>query len=249
MTYHFVTESEPYWILGNICKSLSKYLSASISSNIDNTKDVNIFVNYCVNMDGFDQCTSKRLCLFTHRETDVKSDEWDYTARECDYCLCQSSQWLSYLPNEKTTLFNIGLDDIFYKNSDKLTIGVIGREYDYTDRKNYSLLKEIKKINGVKIKFSGGRLSLNELDQLYNDVDIILVTSKIEGGPMCIKEAIAKRKIVISSPVGYALEYPCITYNTQQELLNIIKSYIIHGNEWLHSAIMIKEITQKIKYD
>lgn len=50
-------------------------------------------------------------------------------------------------------------------------------------------------------------LPYSTLCSAYASIDILLVTSKFEGGPACIPEAIATSTPIISSPVGMSLDY------------------------------------------
>jgi len=70
--------------------------------------------------------------------------------------------------------------------------------------KNYKLANEaINQLTEFKIevKFLKG-IPYNKVPKLINEVDLILLTSKYEGSPNIIKEALACNKPVVSTDVG-----------------------------------------------
>lgn len=236
---NFVTEREDQsWILRPIAQGWSKHIhNSTITSLVPNNEaDVNVFVNYKL----YDSCKTKTIALFTHRE----DNSWSEIASIVDYCLAQSKAWLPFLPKEKSDTVHIGLADNMYINT-PLKIGIVGRDYP-NGRKRYEWVEEIKQMPGVEVHYTGGTIGKDDMPNFYDTMDVILVTSKIEGGPFAIKEAIARRKPVITTPVGYAFEYPCTVYSTLDELKNIINAYTATKDEWKVGADKITSIAKTL---
>jgi glycosyltransferase involved in cell wall biosynthesis len=65
----------------------------------------------------------------------------------------------------------------------------------------------------------------DKLNDFYNEIDYLLIPSKIEGGPMPLMESIAAGTPVIAPDVGFVKEFPHISYensnlNSLSEVLN-----------------------------
>ncbi|MFZ6024750.1 MAG: hypothetical protein ACOYVG_09915 [Bacteroidota bacterium] len=77
--------------------------------------------------------------------------------------------------------------------------------------------------------FSVNRLDRSTLNILYSFLDLCLLTSRWEGGPYAIAEAVMSRTKVISSRVGIAedvLAHNCL-YNSVTEAISIIEQDIL----------------------
>lgn len=59
---------------------------------------------------------------------------------------------------------------------------------------------------GAEDDYPGNILSRNRLNELYQALDICVISSRWEGGPYAVLEALASRCPVISSPVGTSLD-------------------------------------------
>jgi len=140
------------------------------------------------------------------------------------------SRYALTAPDLKRVIFNPPPFEI-YKNSNPIKLLVVGRSYR-TGRKNYRTLEEINKHCNVDITFSEGKMTRDELLKAYQNTDYVLVTSKIEAGPMSVVEAIAMRKPVIAPDVGWCWEYPVVRYRSTSELIKILNKLSFRDNAW-----------------
>jgi hypothetical protein len=53
-----------------------------------------------------------------------------------------------------------------------------------------------------------------ELPEFYRSLDYVLVPARIEGGPMCVLEALASGMEVIAPPVGWVPQFPHIEFKS-----------------------------------
>ena len=161
------------------------------------------------------------------------------------------------VPVSKLTINRRGVDlNLFYPRDLKhqmLTIGYVGRKYP-GGRKGEKLLVEIaEKLKGESIQFIfiGQRweeevkhlkenlgfrvqylqnLSEEEVARQISSLDLMLITSKVEGGPFCLIEALASGIPVLTTSVGLAKELiinPDIgkIYETAEEAAKYIKNF------------------------
>tara|TARA_A100001011_G_C14235747_1_gene810934 strand:- start:583 stop:1506 length:924 start_codon:yes stop_codon:yes gene_type:complete len=94
-------------------------------------------------------------------------------------------------------------------------------------RRNY-LINEFKKV-GIKYKYFE-MVNIQELNELYNVLDLYIVSSRIEGGPRSLFECAITRTPIISTDVGFASEllHPSSIFNMnnfQEALPNIEYAY------------------------
>lgn len=234
---NFVTENPPYWILGQWCHQYQKHIPGSTITHMapDFDADVNVYVNYALFK--FKTPSSKSICVFTHREKDGRQYQFDNIAKQCDWCFGQSDYTMSFLPPEKSSKLTVGLPDMYEK---EIVIGMAGRRYS-SGRKRIEWGEEVNKIPGVKVVFTDGKIPYHEMTDFYDSCDYILITSEMEGGPMSIKEALARGKMVISTKVGWYNEFPILTYDTLPELLDLVKKLVISYDEFEIGARQIVE--------
>ncbi len=85
---------------------------------------------------------------------------------------------------------------IMVKN-DKLKVVLTGKNRQY-------IISELEKYN-IPFKYFE-MVNLNQLNELYNILDLYLVTSRLEGGPQAILEAAITKTPIMSTDVGVAKE-------------------------------------------
>ena len=66
-------------------------------------------------------------------------------------------------------------------------------------------LVDLLRKNGCSVHIAN-RVPRSDMVHLYDSLDVYLVLSRIEGGPATVAEAMARGKIVISTPVGLSLD-------------------------------------------
>ena len=161
--------------------------------------------------------------LFPHRE----GPDFDEVARELDFCVAPSARYANYLrehcnPNSHLIYHGIELD----RFTPKLRLGFIGRRYN-TGRKGDELLRAVAKLPYVELRCTDGKLSDAEVPGFYQDIDYVLITSSIEGGPLCFQEGLASGKPILSTDVGMVSEFrdaPGVhIFSDQRELLALLE--------------------------
>jgi glycosyltransferase involved in cell wall biosynthesis len=89
------------------------------------------------------------------------------------------------------------------KNTDSILIGFPGNKA--RKEKNFKLFSEIinllRKTNTIEIA-EFHQLTRNEVVEKLNQIDLLLMTSTVEGSPQIIKEAMACNKPIVSTNVG-----------------------------------------------
>lgn len=215
------------WILEKFARVLGKGLENAklydyrqINENtqgspLDNPDAINYYIHYNLfvkKSKGID------VALFTHVEEGVQSLSKRFfdVASIVDYGIFISPKYkiASRLPDEKSKVILPGIDEHFF--SHKLILGVVGRDYSYTDRKNSKLLEKIRRIPFVDVRFTGGALVDEDLVKFYREIDYVFTPSTIEGGPMSLLEGLASgKKSIFPRDVGLWSEFEdvVITYD------------------------------------
>jgi glycosyltransferase involved in cell wall biosynthesis len=161
--------------------------------------------------------------LFPHRE----GPDFDRVARQLDFCVAPSARYADYIrehcnPNAHLIYHGIELD----RFAPKLRLGFIGRRYK-TGRKGDELLRAVAELPYVELLCTEGKLSDLEIPAFYRQLDYVLITSSIEGGPLCFQEGLASGKEIITTDVGMVSEFrnaPGVhVYRDQQELFALLE--------------------------
>ncbi|MEY4580887.1 MAG: D-inositol-3-phosphate glycosyltransferase [Pseudomonadota bacterium] len=161
--------------------------------------------------------------FFPHRE----DDEFDQIAKRVDFCVAPSARYADYLrehcnPNAHLIHHGIELDRFV----PKLRLGFIGRRYE-TGRKGDELLRAVGQLPYVELLCTDGKLSDAEIPAFYQQIDYVLITSSIEGGPLCFQEGLLSGKEIISTDVGMVSEFrgaPGVhIYRDRQELFTLLE--------------------------
>lgn len=237
MRINFVTEPKPYWILGRWAEEFAGRIAGATvtAKKPDRQADVNVFINYAL----FRKGPYKSICVFTHRERSwARARRFDSAGRDCDWCFGQSDYTMSLLPKEKSSRLKIGVGEQFCKR--EIVIGINGRPYR-SGRKRFEWIRDLEKIDGIRIESTNGDLPDEKLPDFYRSIDYLLVTSELEGGPMCIKEAVAMGKPVITTRVGWYNDFPVLAYDTLDELKDIVRKLVVDSSDWDTGARQIED--------
>lgn len=138
--------------------------------------------------------------LFTHIEEDPHNkhiaDYFINAARAVDLAIFMAPKYENQCKDitQRSATIIPGFDE---KYKLTLNLGIVGREYDYTSRKNPELARKLSSIDWLNIEYTKGEIPEEKLPEFYNRQDYTLVLSKVEGGPMCVLESLAMGKEVI----------------------------------------------------
>jgi glycosyltransferase involved in cell wall biosynthesis len=163
--------------------------------------------------------------FFPHREDG--DEEFDTIARQLDFCVAPSARYADYIRercNPQAHLIYHGIE--LERFQPKLRLGFIGRQYK-TGRKGQDLLRSVAELPYVELLCTDGKLSDEEIPGFYQRIDFVLITSSIEGGPLCFQEGLASGKEIISTDVGMVSEFrdaPGVhVFHDRNELLRLLE--------------------------
>jgi glycosyltransferase involved in cell wall biosynthesis len=163
--------------------------------------------------------------FFPHRETD--DFNFDTVARSLDFCVAPSARYADYLRehcNPNSHLIHHGIE--LERFTPKLRLGFVGRSYK-GGRKGEELLRAVAELPYVELLCSDGKLSEAEIPAFYQRIDYVLITSSIEGGPLCFQEGLASGKEILSTDVGMVSEFrdaPGVhVFRDRQELFSLLE--------------------------
>ena len=170
------------------------------SGVLDHPGQINYFINYAVmqrTTGGID------IGYFTHPEPD---GEFYKKAKLVDLAICQSEKYTQDLRGRGIPVVHIspGVDPGY---TPRLRLAVVG-SLAYGFRKGSDLLAAVERLPYVDLVVTNGNYRQEELPELYHSVDYTLITSRYEGGPMCLLESLAcGKKVICPLDVGYAAEF------------------------------------------
>lgn len=211
--------SDQGWILEKLAREITTRLPyVSYNLTADASADIQYYMTYgCRN----ERISPVEIALFTHKE-EVQSaaEKFDSVAADVDFCVAQSlktEEILTEIGIKNVITISPGVD--LERYSADVRIGVVGRTY-HTGRKGENLVAQVMDIPGIQWHFTGEgwpgpaqHIPEESLPEFYRSLDYILVPALIEGGPMCVLEALASGCQVIASPVGWVPQFPHIEFN------------------------------------
>lgn len=210
--------SDKGWILEKLASEIVNRLPyVSYSTEVDPSVELQYYMTYGCRQS---RVSPLEIALFTHKENvPSAAAKFDAVASEVDFCIAQSLNTENIVRNvgiSKVKTISPGVD--LERYSPIVRIGVVGRTY-HTGRKGEKLVEQVMDIPGIEWHFTGegwpGTAQFiveDELPAFYRSLDYILVPALIEGGPMCVLEALASGCEVIASPVGWVPQFPHIEF-------------------------------------
>lgn len=173
------------------------------NSPLDEPNSINYYIHY-----NLMRRKSKNIdcAWFTHVEEEIPELKRKFEAyvSAVDIPIFQNQMYYERYRSKNSNSIVIvpGVDTHFRP---KLKIGVVGRDYSYTERKNTSLMTEVSEMEFVDLKYSNGKIPNLKMPDFYSNCDYIFVPSKYEGGPMCLTEALScGKKVIFPRNVGMA---------------------------------------------
>ena len=228
------------WVLQEIAEGW-KLPNSKCSTLPDVNADVNIWVNYAMfKSAGKMRKTKCDIGWFTHREEGPLGEVFDNVARSMDWCIAMSRNTWERLPKKKVTVIHTAPRF----RSSPIKIGVVGREYPR--KRGHLMSKVTSDVPRVCISFTNGNVDESNMEEFYRSMDYILVLSSLEGGPMCVPEAMALGKPVIAPNVGWCWDYPVIRYGSEDDLIRVLRKLTPPTIEEESGQIMrvIKEVVK-----
>lgn len=212
--------SDTGWILEKMASEIARRLKyVGYGLDEDPAADIQYYVTY--------SCRTRRvsrveIAYFTHLENEQNARaKFFEVASSIEHCVCMSASYAEVLRTAgcaQQSKIPPGVDlDTF---APVVRIGVVGRTY-HTGRKGEQLVAQMMDIPGIEWYFTGQgwpgvarHLRPEDLPGFYRSLDYVLVSSLVEGGPMCVIEALACGVEVIAPPIGWVPEFPHLEYRT-----------------------------------
>ena len=168
----------------------------------DPAAELNFFCNdFCMAQSGPSR-TAKNVVFLDH----PKGERY---LKQADAIICMTPQyerWAKRVIKKPTYYIQQPTDRAAYYP--RLRVGFVGRfsgEVDYGDRKGRDLLGKVQELPWFDVICTMGAMPEADMPAFYRRMDAVIVTSKVEGGPMCLTEGLACGKPVIIPPdVGIA---------------------------------------------
>jgi hypothetical protein len=225
------------WILNKLAdyliKSIDFVTGTPWTPDISQKWDLTYYINYRLFKPHYTLlkplgCTKNSTltgAFFTHRE----DGKFDKRGRQVDFCVspCKlSAEYLLKINKQSYCIYH-GID--LAKFSPKITLGFIGKPQP-NGRKGEDLFESIRKLPFVELIATNGEVTEEQLPDIYHKIDAVLITSTVEGGPLCFQEGLACGKEIISTDVGMVSDFKgnegihIYNRNNPDELLNIIQS-------------------------
>jgi len=213
-----IGESDSKWILGRLARELNKRLGWPIN---EDKADIDLCLPYLM----FDRSKAPlKVPLFTHREEAVlrKKDAFDRIASIAtkSVSLSENTKKLLLWNQEGSTVIPLGSD-----LTKVVRFGVVGKAHS-SGRKNFEWLTELSKDFHIAYRVLGE--DEKSRADFYNNIDFLLVTSSVEGGPVPVLDAIAMGVPVIAPDIGWCWQYPCIKY--ERNSLKSLKKVLLGLN-------------------
>ena len=225
------------WIIGRMINELKNrnYWSVGPPSS---DYDINYLFNY-------DQPNNLQRCFdaggtvaafFTH----PSSPTFFRIADAIDIRICMSNKYAQIISGQ---FVHCGVAESYMP---KLILGV-NAKFRSDGRKGEEMLEKVKKIPFVKIRYLNVELAkeneqdfLNRLETFYEEIDALLITSTVEGGPIPALEALAKGKNVIGPRnVGFLDDLPLLRYENRDvaDLSRVITELYQHRSNLFSSVL------------
>jgi hypothetical protein len=214
------------WILGRYARILTDRLGWSIGERSRTDVDVNLFWPYLLINVGNHLPKTKNAAFFTHleeternRSKNSKVNRWHNAAGIVDLRICMTEKYRKILvPNGPTVHVSVPIEVARFRPR-KLRVGVAGKVYALS-RKGENLVRRLVETKEFEVIGAGKGwpcptkfYNWKDMPNFYQSLDIFLVTSEVEGGPVTMLEALSCGvPVVAPTGVGMVDEYTVATY-------------------------------------
>lgn len=214
------------WILGRYARILIDQLGWSMSERGQSSVDVNLYWPYLlINVGDRLVPGVKSAAFFTHmeeaeqdRSRNSKVNRWHYAAKVADLRICMSEKYRAILePSGPTVHVPVPIEEQFTPK--KLRVGVAGKVYALS-RKGEDLVQKLVDLNEFDLVGAGEGWPCpttfyrwDQMPAFYQSLDVFLVTSEVEGGPVTMLEAL-RCGVPVLAPAGVGMvdEFDVATY-------------------------------------
>lgn len=203
------------WIYDQFVSAFNKYSHHTIVRNSKDKCDVAHYIPYYeVPKQSMGKCTA----WFSHQEIkDPLKSKFISAGHVVDVAISQSKKYMDVLLSngvKKVRQIHPGIDlERFAIRANppirnKLVLGYVGRQYTSSNRKNPELLKMVAALPFVELRITGGSVKPEDVPKFYADLDFVISPATVEGGPMCVTEALAMGVPVVAfEDVGVINEF------------------------------------------
>jgi glycosyltransferase involved in cell wall biosynthesis len=204
--------------------------SVKVVDKLSGSADVVYFMHYHMY-----RRQDKPCCAwFTHLEPESHHlrKRWFEVAKLVDVCIASCHRYLQWLPEDKSRAILPGVDERYQPR--KLRVGVAcqwahGNEH----RKGLDLLKQLQaeQNDWLDLILTNGEIPQEAMVDWFQSLDVYLVSSRYEGGPLPAIEAAACGVPVVAPDVGFVRELaalaPITFYRTgdYDDMVNALKQY------------------------
>jgi len=228
------------WILDHMADILIQHSPADMTIVWNKTplKGDNV-INLAWPYRAFQKTVTKSVTFHTHPE---KQPAWIQSARDATHITVMCEKYKQELikqgiPAEKITRITPGIDPDFTFD---FTVFFPSRLYEGSRRKGTDLWKSLQKaLPGINFVCSDGKMEKHKLVTLMKTCDCVFVPSNMEGGPMCVLEALrCGTPVICSHDVGLCKEFS-----------DVIIDYRLSDVESAKRAILSVYTEKKKRYD
>jgi hypothetical protein len=211
----------PDWVLAKYAKVLEDKLDyVRVTNDIDYEADINYYLSYAL----FNYKHRRDICFFTHFEPNdnLLIQKWQYAAKHTDVAVTMNELNMGLLQKagvKDIRLIVPGVDTSFFKP--EYVIGIVGRFYENGRKGEEALPIVLRKLEGVQFLISNG--GVNDMREFYRKIDLLLILSHYEGGPITALEAMAMNVPVLASRVGFMENLKQFSYDKIDEAVELIK--------------------------
>ena len=216
--------SSGWW--SNEYKRQLEQINASNIYFVDNSQDVNYWI-ICGSFLSKKEVIGIDIVCFNHPKK-----YWEECIKQAHHCIFQSKRYFDSVDIPNKSLISMGLDLEVFKP--KIKIGIVAC---LQNRKNIEFLKQIieqvsdkfefhvcgprwgEELNHYKNVKYHGEIPYKDMPEFYQNLNYLLITSTMEGGPYPLIEALACEVQVLTTDVGYVGEVYPIVYKDKQDLL------------------------------
>lgn len=213
------------WILQKFGEYLVNGIDFATGSPWESNDKIKWDLTYFMNYRLYKSCNSLIIGgYFTHEE----NKHFKEIARKVDFTVCMCERYKEVLDTIRNNNYVIYQPTDLERLKPFLKLGYSGI-LERSERKGKDLLKIVSKLQFVKLKITNGKLKEDQMVDFYNSLDYILITSKIEGGPMSLTEGLACGREIITSDVGMVPELKDCKYihiydrKNPQNLINLLE--------------------------